>query len=257
MLSNLLRAQWFRLTHTWLGCGCLACFVVLTLLVAMGSMNIRFMGESYLPGHERISPFELYDEAFVMLGLVPIVAGFLVSALVAGDLGDGTVKNLLSGLGARLAYGGAVLLCGLLACALLVALGMVCVEVIARVRGIPLVAVGVGARGLWFVQAALGSAAYTALVAGVAMATASRMAGMATALVLGLGLANTGLMVALEGVGVILPSGGRYLPGSLAWWMGWLGSGPLEGWGWLVGAAVVGAVGVAAVLLAVRRRGLA
>ncbi len=257
MLSNLLRAQWFRLTHTWLGCGCLACFVALTLLVAMGSMNIRFMGEGYLPGHEQVSPFALYAEAFLMLGLVPIAAGFLVSALVAGDLGDGTVKNLLQGPGARLAYGGAVLLCGLAACALFAALGMACVETIARVRGIPLVAAGLGPRVLWFAQATLCSAAYVTLVAAVATATGSRLAGMATALVLGLGLANTGLAVMLESAGFVTPTAGRYLPESLALWMAQLGSGPLAGWGWLACAAAVGALGVAATLLAVRRRGMA
>ncbi len=303
-MSNLLRAQWFRLTHSWLGYGCLACFAALTLLVAMGSMNIRFMGEGYLPGNERMSPFWFYSDAFVTLGFVPIVAGFFVSGLVTDDLNGGTIKNLLQGPGARRAYGGAVLIWGLAASALFVALGMASVEVIAWARGIPLEAVGVGprlawfvqavlcssalaasalfvalgmasveviawARGIpleavgvgprlaWFVQAVLCSSANVTLVTAVAMATGSRVLGMATALVLGLGVANTGLTIMLEGADVLALAEGRYLPGSLAWWVGQLANGPLYGWGWLVRVSVVGAVGVAGTLAAARRRGLA
>lgn len=256
-MSNLLRAQWFRLTHSWLGYGCLACFAALTLLVAMGSMNIRFMGEGYLPGNERMSPFWFYSDAFVTLGFVPIVAGFFVSGLVTDDLNGGTIKNLLQGPGARRAYGGAVLIWGLAASALFVALGMASVEVIAWARGIPLEAVGVGPRLAWFVQAVLCSSANVTLVTAVAMATGSRVLGMATALVLGLGVANTGLTIMLEGADVLALAEGRYLPGSLAWWVGQLANGPLYGWGWLVRVSVVGAVGVAGTLAAARRRGLA
>ncbi len=256
-MGNLLRAQWFRLTHSWLGPSCLACFMVLTLLVAMGSMNIRFMGEGYLPGNERMSPFWFYSEAFVTLGFVPIAAGFFVAGLVADDLNGGTIKNLLQGPGARLAYGGTALIWGLAACALFVALGMGCVEVIAWARGIPLEAVTAGSRLAWFVQATLGSAAYVALTCAVAMATGSRMLAMATALVLGLGMANTGLAIMLEGAGIVPLTEGRYLPDSLASWMGQLGNGPLPGWGWLVCAAAVGAVGVAGTLVVARRKGLA
>ena len=125
-MGNLMRAQWFRLAHSWLGYGCLACFVALTLLVAMSSMDVRFMNEGYLPGREALPLFECYSGTFLALGFVPIVVGFFVSGLVAGDLG-GTAKNLVQGPGARLAYGGAALLFGLLACALFVALGLVCV----------------------------------------------------------------------------------------------------------------------------------
>lgn len=254
-MGNLMRAQWFRLAHSWLGYGCLACFVALTLLVAMSSMDVRFMNEGYLPGREALPLFECYSGAFLTLGFVPIVAGFFVSGLVAGDLG-GTAKNLVQGPGARLAYGGAALLFGLLACALFVALGMVCVEVVAWARGIPLAVPAAGARLVWFVQATLCSAAYVALTCAVAMATGSRMLGMVTALVLGLGVAGTAAAVVLEGAGVAVPSEGRFVPGSLSWWTAQLANGPLEGWGWLACAAAVGALGAGATLLAARRRGL-
>lgn len=255
-MSNLMHAQWFRLTHSWLGYGCVACFVALALLAAMGSLNIRFMGDAYLPGHETLPLFECYSNAFLTLGFVPIVAGFFVSGLVSDDLG-GPAKNLVQGPKARLAYGGTVLLFGLAASALFVALGMVCVEVVAWARGISFVAPAPAVRLAWFAQATLCSAAYVVLTCAVAMATGSRMLGMFTALVLGLGIVSTGAAVALEGAGIVAPTEGRYLPGSLGWWTAQLASGPLEGWGWLVSAGVVGLVGVGVTLLVVRRKGLA
>ena len=60
-MGNLMRAQRFRLAHSWLGYGCLACFVALTLLVAMSSMDVRFMNEGYLPGREALPLFECYS----------------------------------------------------------------------------------------------------------------------------------------------------------------------------------------------------
>ena len=255
-----MRAEWLRLRKSWFGYACVAGCAALTLAATMANAGIMMMGnDSRWEGAPSwaLSPFEAYGLASLSFGIVVVMAGWMITELVAGDCYSGSIKNLVQGSGGRRAYATMVVVfaCGM--AALLVLVGIVCAEVGCWFEGVALQAVSLGERALWYVQAVSCVAAYAVVTAWAVAATGSRMTGMALALLLGTGLLNTLLAAALESVGVLAPASGRYVPGSLGACLHSLQEGVLPGWNWIIPVAVVFGVGTFGIVRALARKGLA
>lgn len=260
MGSNLIRAEGLRLAKSLYGYACVAGFAALTLAMVMGNADVMAMGNevrSEVAGVWAITPFEAYDLGFLMSGTAVVFAGWMISELVGGDYRTGAVKNLVQTQGGRRAYATMVMVFVVVASALMVAVGIGCAEVGCRFEGVALANASFGELVLWYVQATLCVAAYTMVTAWVVAATGSRAVGMTLALALGVGVFNTACNAVFEGLGVLAPSEGRYLPGSLGACVHALQGGALLDWTWVVPVAAVLVLGVVGVRRALGCKGLA
>lgn len=261
MGSNLIHAEWLRLTKSLYGYACVAGFAALTLALVMANADHVAMANS-IRGEDAgtwvLSPFEAYDLGFLLPGTSVVLAGWMVTELVGGDYYSGAVKNLVQTQGGRRAYGAMVVFFAVVASALLVAVGIACTELGCWFEGVLLTNAPFGERVLWYVQAVMCVVAYVMVTAWAVAATGNRAVGMALALALGLGALNTACSMVLEGLGVIIPAEeGRYIPGSLGGCVRALREGSLLGWEWIIPVAVVFGLGVLGLMWALKRKELA